>query len=219
MIITEWKTKYKSVKGNDINVATLGSGERTILIIGCMHGDEVQGKFVALKLLSYYEENPLALTDKKLIIVPVLNPDGYENNNRCNSNGVDLNRNYPSKNWELSKDKNEFYSGNKPASEPETQLIINLIETNKISLIINLHQPYKVINFDGPAEEYAELLSRYNHYEVVKDIGYSTPGSLGTYAGIEKNIPIITLELPENESDIRVWRDNHLALIGLINSI
>ena len=142
-----------------------------------------------------------------------------ENNTRGNLSGVDINRNFPTENWQKSTEMDEFFSGNIPASEPETNIIINLLEQYSPSLIIALHQPYKVINFDGPAENLAELMSQYNKYKVVANIGYPTPGSLGNYAGIERNIPTITLELPENEPDNLVWETNKPALIAVINNI
>jgi protein MpaA len=217
MIITEWKTIQKSVKNQNIDAAFIGTGTKSILFIACMHGDEQLGKSIALRTLAYFEENKLLLKDKLLVMIPVLNPDGYIANTRTNANEVDINRNFPTENWELSKDKDEFYSGVKPGSEPETQIIMDLIKTYKPVLILTLHQPYRVVNFDGPAQKYAELMSRLNKYPIEEDIGYPTPGSLGTYAGKEMNIPVITLELPDNESDETVWKDNHLAIIAAIN--
>lgn len=219
MILTKWKKYGKSIQNKDLSVGLIGNGEKNIIIIAGMHGDEPQGKYVSMKLLSYYEENRLALQNKQLIFVTECNPDGLQRNTRGNANGVDLNRNFATKNWEHSKAKDEFYSGDKPASEPETIFISNLIEEYQPELIITLHQPYKVINYDGPAEEIASLMSKYNNYKIVKDIGYPTPGSLGNYAGVERGIPIITLELPESESDEKVWKDNKLGLIASINNI
>ncbi len=104
-----------------------------------------------------------------------------------------------------------------PASEIETKVIVDLIENFQPQLILALHQPYGLINYDGPALMYAQLMAKLNHYPVSEDIGYATPGSLGSYAGKDKNIPVITLELHENEPDEKLWRDNNLAIIAAIN--
>ena len=64
-------------------------------------------------------------------------------------------------------------------------------------MILTLHAPYKVVNYDGDAEKYAEKISEITGYPVKPSIGYPTPGSFGTWAGIEKKIPVITLELDE----------------------
>jgi len=72
-----------------------------------------------------------------------------------------------------------------------------VIEQYKPELIITLHAPYKVVNYDGPAKEIAEKISEIIKYPVEASIGYPTPGSFGTYAGIERQVPTITLELDE----------------------
>ena len=72
-----------------------------------------------------------------------------------------------------------------------------------------------MINFDGPALELARRMSKINHYPVTSDIGYPTPGSFGTYAGIEHNIPTITLELPRQPIH-KIWKDNIGALLEAI---
>ena len=115
---------------------------------------------------------------------------------RTNSNGVDLNRNFPTKNWKITE-QNEFFGGTEPASEIETKFIVNIIEKYKPELILTLHAPFKVVNYDGDAKEISEKISKIINYPVEASIGYPTPGSFGTYAGIEKKISTITLELDE----------------------
>lgn len=166
----------------------------SVLVIGCMHGDEPQGEH----LINEYLKNN---KDSKLVFIPCLNPDGVKANTRVNANGVDLNRNFPTKNWELTE-KNEFFGGEKPASEVETKFLIDVVEEIKPQLILTLHAPYKVVNYDGKAEEIAKKISQIIGYPTEASIGYPTPGSFGTWAGIEKGIPTITLELDE-ECDVR----------------
>ena len=169
---------------------TLGNNESKVLIIGCFHGDEPQGKFL---IESYYKKNP----ETNLLFIPCLNEYGFLNKTRVNENGVDLNRNFPTDNWCLSK-KNEFFGGESPSSEIQTQELIKLIKNNSPKLILTLHAPYKIVNYDGDALEIATKISKIINYPVEASIGYPTPGSFGTWAGIENNIPTITLELDEN---------------------
>lgn len=168
--------------GNDVH--------KKVLVIGVFHGDEPQGKFL---IENYIEKNQ----NSNLLFIPCLNPDGMLKNKRTNANGVDLNRNFPAKNWELSE-KDEFFGGISPASEIETKFLIEVIEKYKPELILTLHAPYKVVNYDGPALEIAEKISKIVQYPVEASIGYPTPGSFGTYCGVERNIKTITLELDEN---------------------
>lgn len=216
MLMTSWKTLGKTSLNNLINAAYIGGSPQNILILGCMHGDEKQGKKIAFNILEYFENNHSLLHNKSIIVVPVVNPDGYSLNIRGNNNKVDINRNFPTENWETSDINSEFYSGTAPGSEIETSILINLIDSAKPSLIITLHQPFKVINFDGPAKKFASIISKYSNYKLEDYIGYPTPGSFGTYAGIERNIPTITIELPENEPDEKVWKD---LSFGIIKSI
>ena len=43
----------------------------------------------------------------------------------------------------------------------------------------------------------SEKISEIIKYPVEASIGYPTPGSFGTYAGVERNIKTVTLELDE----------------------
>lgn len=159
------------------------------LIVGVFHGDEPQGKFLIEEYLKNNDTNGL-------LFIPCLNPDGMQLKTRTNSNGVDLNRNFPTKNWELTQ-KNEFFGGMSAGSEIETKFLMDTINEFKPQLILTLHAPYKIVNYDGPAREISEKISEIIGYPVEESIGYPTPGSFGTYAGIEREIPAITLELDE----------------------
>lgn len=183
--------------GNTIELITSGSGNPKVLVIGVFHGDEPQGDF----LIREYLKNNVS----NLLFIPCLNPDGMLNNTRTNANGVDLNRNFPTKNWGKNEGDNatcddcttDYYGGNKPASEIETKFLIDVIKEYNPNLILTLHAPYKVVNYDGPAEKFAEEISKIIGYPVEASIGYPTPGSFGTYCGGERIIPTITLELDE----------------------
>ncbi len=152
-------------------------------------------------LISRWGQNPM----KKLLFIPCLNPDGMQLGQRTNANGVDLNRNFPTKNWGENHGDNAtcddaetaYYGGTSGGSEIETQFLIDTIREFKPNRILTLHAPYKVVNYDGPAKELAEKISTIINYPVEASIGYPTPGSFGTYAGVERQVPTITLELDE----------------------
>ena len=44
-------------------------------------------------------------------------------------------------------------------------------------------------NYDGPAKAIAQTMSALNGYEARDNIGYPTPGSLGSWAGRAKDLP------------------------------
>ena len=183
----------KQTKTNNKNELLLLGGSfsnNPILVVGVVHGDEPQGEDLITKYLSE--------TSSGMLFIPSLNPDGKQLGTRTNSNCVDINRNFPTKNWELTK-KDNYFGGESPASEIETKFLINVIEEYKPKLILTLHTPYKIVNYDGPAKEVSEKISEIINYPVDESICYPNSGSFGTYAGVEKNIPTITLEMDEEE--------------------
>lgn len=216
--------KIKTQQGNEIhlignNYESNSTQKNTILIIGVFHGDEPQGEYLIkeyLKTRYFYsteqefkhkceQDSPVMTAKNNLLFIPCLNPDGMSNKTRTNANGVDLNRNFPTANWGHNEGDNAtcddettaYFGGKCPSSEVETQFLIDTIEKYLPKLILTLHAPYKVVNYDGPAEIAAKRISEIIKYPVEASIGYPTPGSFGTYCGVERNIPTITLELDE----------------------
>ena len=189
----------KTLNGNSIELYNTGKESAKVLAIGVFHGDEPQGKYLIERFLKAFDK------DVSMLFIPCLNPDGLTSGTRTNSRGVDLNRNFPTLNWGKNEGENAtcddaksaYYGGNAPASEIETKFLVNVIEKYKPKLILTIHAPYKVVNYDGPAKEFAEKISEIIKYPVEASIGYPTPGSFGTYCGVERNLPVITLELDE----------------------
>jgi len=213
--ILEWQKIGESVDGRPIEAVTIGRGEKITLILGAFHGDEPVSADITYKLAEYLASNYNDDQNIKVVVVPVVNPDGLAKKTRTNSNGVDINRNFPTKNWSSKYRKKRYFPGSSPGSEPETLTVIDLIEKFHPSQIISIHQPFKVVNFDGPAEQLANKMASLNSYPVKSDIGYATPGSFGTYTGKERSIPTITLELGEKTLD-ESWGVNKSALIEAI---
>lgn len=170
-----------------------------VLILGGIHGDELTSSAIVFKWLQQ-TNTPLA---KEFVwqVVPVLNPDGLlaPRPSRVNGHGVDLNRNFPTPNWQqeaprywiqaTASDPRRF-PGTGPLSEPETRWLKREIERFKPDVIISVHAPFGVLDFDGPApvpERFGRL--QFNRVGVY-------PGSLGNYGGQLNHIPVITIELP-----------------------
>lgn len=183
--------------------------EKTILIVGVFHGDEPQGEFFIEEYLGQRENCGCSgdcggvvetqRSKNRLLFVPRLNFAST----RKNPNGVDLNRNFPTNNWKLLPETDDFFGGPEPASESETRFMVEIIEKYKPDAIISIHAPYKIINFDPDNAEtrtLAGVTAEILNYPLQADIGYPTPGSFGTYCGIERNIPTITIEIDEEVS-------------------
>jgi len=214
-----WEEVGKSVKGRPIKIAKLGEGSITIFLLGVIHGNEPAGKKLLECLLGSLMQKPKKYSGKRLLIMPVANPDGLARNRRVNANGVDLNRNFPTKDWTPKRRRRKYTPGPFMGSEPETKVLVKIIEEEKPDLIVSVHQPLRCINYDGPAEKIARKLVRSFRLPLKRDIGYNTPGSLGTYSGVERGIPTITIELPKTVGPKRLGKRYLPGLIKLIRSI
>jgi len=92
----------KSVLGRAINALFIGKGTRYFIADGAIHGDEKSGSFGLIRfaelVVEWYRTSQSwqgKLTQYKIILIPVLNPDGYVANTRENGRGRDTNRNFP----------------------------------------------------------------------------------------------------------------------------
>ncbi len=193
--------------------------KNVIVVFGGFHGDEPKGVFVARRLSELLGNKPEVSCGVLWVVVPVVNPDGYERRKRRNANQVDINRNFPTKNWTTTSKRSRMFGGNEPADQPETRAVIAAVKRYRPSRIITIHSingGRQCNNFDGPGVTIAGAMGRCNGYPVTASIGYPTPGSLGTWAGVERNIPTITLELPSHHSPKRCWEENRKGLLACV---
>lgn len=212
---SNWQVYAKSTLGRNIYLMELGQTGPTTLILGAFHGDEQTGFHLVIQLAEYLAGNR-NLIRQKVVLVPAVNPDGLFNRSRLNSEEVDINRNFPTDDWSPVYQKQKNFPGQEPASEIETRIVIELLNQYKPDKIITIHQDLHVVNYDGPAADLAQKMSEINGYPVNGDIGYPTPGSFGNYAGNNRHISVITLELPDTGPDT-AWEQNRDALIFAIN--
>lgn len=182
--------------------------EHPILFIGGVHGDEPEGVRLAEELLAWLKKEEASKSEKihPWLLIPCINPDGYSQNQRTNANGVDLNRNFPCRDWSSETKAPRYYPGPSPGSEKEVQALVKLIEDEKPQLIVHFHSWEPCVVYTGlPGKKAAETLATGTGYECREDIGYPTPGSLGQYGWIEHQIPVICIEEQEHIDLNLVW--------------
>ena len=117
---------------------------RKALLIGNVHGDEVCSPFVlyriAKRLCESKDINAMKLRSAyDIIIVPSINEYGSIHKTRGNGNGVDINRNFPTKSWNESGSGTDRYTGPSAGSEFETQLIMRLTSLFGCDLCLDFH--------------------------------------------------------------------------------
>ena len=202
----------KSVQGRAVEKIALGRGNDVIFIIAGIHGCEPAGVGLVNGLVEHLRKESYLLFGRKVVILPRANPDGLAANRRFNARRVDLNRNFESAN-RINKRRN----GRRALSEPESRIIKKLIEEYKPGRIVSIHQPLNCIDYDGPGGELVVRMSQYCDLPVER-VG-AKPGSLGSYAGQELGIAIITLELRKNDSEFGeqlLWERYGRALLAAI---
>ncbi|MCO4793449.1 MAG: succinylglutamate desuccinylase/aspartoacylase family protein [Bacteriovoracaceae bacterium] len=210
-----------SVEGDEIKAyrSDLKASKYAYLIAG-VHGDEVEGVFVLSKLFEWLKaEDDIEVP---LIVIPVLNVDGYRSGTRVNSHGVDLNRNLPAASWTSEARDTKYNPGPSALSEPENKFLDKLFSKFAPSVIITMHSWKPMLNTNGDCQKIAELLERHNSYPIVPEIeGHPTPGSLGEYAPEKYKSPVLTMEFPVLTDDISlkdIWDENRVGLENLLSS-
>jgi hypothetical protein len=211
-----WQTFGESHEGLPLRFSRMGRGPRRVIWIGGIHGDEREGRVATAELPHAFAAEPGALELVTLTIVEDVNPDGTAQRTRGNSRGVDLNRNYPAKNWK----PNRFHGG-RPLDQPEARALHDLILDERPHLVIVAHgwRGDHFINFDGPAESLARRFSEASGYRVQpsNDIA-PTPGSLGSWVGGTLGIPILTLEYERGSEPWSAWVETRSAILSVILS-
>ncbi len=145
-----------SVRGRPIVAWVYGpsSAPRKVLMIGVIHGNEQAGLAIAGA-----ERKRRPPSGVQVWIVPELNPDGVAVDTRQNAHGVDLNRNFPYR-WQYSSDPT-FYSGPRPASEPETRAMMRLVLRIRPAITVTYHQHMDLVDESGGdrgvARRYAQV--------------------------------------------------------------
>ncbi len=170
-----------------------------VLLIGGTHGDEYAAVSIVFKWMQTLDQYHSGLFHWH--VAPLLNPDGLLLNHpskRMNAHGVDLNRNMPTPDWykrtarywQKTGHDPRRYPGSAPLSEPESRWLYEEIRSFQPDVIVSVHAPFGLLDFDGPPKGPGRL-----GYLNLKLIGVY-PGSLGNSAGIQHQIPVITVELP-----------------------
>lgn len=189
--ITSVKSIGKSLEGRDIwaikisDNAKLDEKEPTILVNGMHHAREVMTPEITTDMIEYLlsnygvdDEVTRWVDNTEIWVVPMFNVDGnnkvWEGSSMWRKNtrggfGVDINRNYPY-GWDSCKGSSsnqgaQDYRGEAPASEPETQAMMNLVSEIKPVMNISYHSYSEIVIYPygcrpnrTPAEEAVEQI-------------------------------------------------------------
>jgi hypothetical protein len=204
-----------SVADRPLEVYRFGTGPDVRVIIAGIHGGyEWNTVALADTLIGHLRTHPELVPDPvTLYILRVMNPDGlarsqwYEG--RLNENGVDLNRNFPS-NWQAEWPNEGCWghlvvsSGTGPASEPETQAVMEFVSQHQVTALVSYHSAALGvfpggIPLDPPSVQLAQDIAAVTTYRYPPyNTGCLYTGTLADWAA-DIGIAAVDLELHNHE--------------------
>jgi protein MpaA len=206
-----------SVEGRPLLLETRGRGPEAVLLLAAIHGNESAGTPLLQEFLDRVDAGLDAGWTARITahVVLVANPDGFARNRRANANGVDLNRNFPSGNFQARS-----RHGREPLSEAESRALFDLLIELRPARVLSIHQPLACVDHDGPGAGLAGAMARAMGLPR-RRLG-SRPGSLGSFCGHTLGTPIVTLELPAGAEELprdALWALYGPAVVGFVEGL
>jgi protein MpaA len=203
-----------SLEGVPLTVYKPDDGSAELVVLAAIHGDEPETTVVVSEALRCLPKG-----DLRAAVILCGNPDGMLRGTRGNARGVDLNRNFPTSNW--SPDPVHYKSrandardialspGSHAVSEPETIALLSLLDRLQPRAVVSLHSALACIDDSGASHLGRQLADRCA-LPFLTEIGYPTPGSMGTWAA-ERKLNLVTLEL--EDASLYTLKDRHVPIL------
>ena len=203
-----------SLDGIPLTVHLPETGAAGMVVLASIHGDEAETTVVVSEALRCIPRG-----DLQAAVILCGNPDGMLRGTRGNGRGVDLNRNFPTANWSpdpvcyktRANDARDIAlsPGTGPASEPETTALLSLLERLSPRAVVSLHSALACVDDSGASPLGRQLADRCG-LPFLTEIGYPTPGSMGTWAS-ERGLNLVTLEV--EDASLYTLKDRHVPIL------
>lgn len=207
MICQLQNTIGTSMRGRPITSYSFGSGANTIVYTGAIHGDEISTRSLMYRWIDELEARVHSIpADKTVVVIPVLNPDGYAVGARTNARNVDLNRNFATADWksDITTTSNKPFpggGGDSPLSEPESRAIASYVGRVRPLLVLSYHSIGGLLasNQAGNASSRAAMYSGMSGYRnttgSTTTFEYGISGTADDYYAEAFGVPSVLIEL------------------------
>jgi predicted deacylase len=215
-----------SLKGRPLTAYIFGSSGPVTMYVGGIHGNESSSTGLMRAWISQLEANPSRIAGKRIVVIPVINPDGLASGTRANSRGVNLNRNFPTDNWTKSINDTDGThpngGGDAPLSEPEAKALAAITNTYRPRLLLSFHAVGSIVIGDpggysaGYAARYASMVGyRDGTNSSPTNFDYNVTGAYEDWTYRNQGIPSMVIELSNYGS---VYAAGHYpALWAMLN--
>lgn len=233
---------WKTVEWRDIECYTFWKWSKKILYFWWTHWNEVWTVKLMNKWINFLQEKPenIDLWDVQIFVIPCLNLDWYAKAKsnpeyfswwrmwKVNANQVDLNRNFPSSNWST---KSTLFAAWKHFevswwtsawSEPETKILLKLIEENNIKTIYAYHNCWWTVfwKWSDTVVKKEKSYSEKSWYRIYWNDEYTSLADwrkTGMILEWAKEKQIDTIEIEMRTRYWSEWKQNKNALTASVN--
>jgi protein MpaA len=216
---TLFSNKIEAFQTEDLNQWN-SNPMKWLYLVGGIHGDEVEGIFVLTQLLEWIKTS--LLTDIPLILIPILNIDGYQANTRVNARKIDLNRNFPVANNRQGQKKIPGHGDNhgEALKEPESYYLKTCLDKYPPQLLITFHRTSSgvMVPYGETAALIGEFLTKYNRYPL-RPKQEPLAGTLEAFVFDFYLSPVVSLKVGpsgQHKSFKDIWNENSDGLKQLL---
>lgn len=213
-----WNILGRSLEDRVIEYRQFGEGQRQVLIVGPLEGDETAGLDLVESLADHLERFPRRTNGVRVTLVRDPNPDGRLRRTAANARGVLLNRNFPTQGWRKMPAGNLWISGREPESEPEVRALLDLVEDVRPDCIIALAATRRLptVAYTGPAVTLVREFAKSSGLRPGAVNLAAEQGSFAVFTGAARKLPTLLVSVPAGMRRDVLWTTYKRGLLAAI---